>query len=195
MTCKECGVHLYEYLDNSLRPDLSEAVRKHLDFCPACQEVYQQERELSRRFREAAARLDERLHFQFQMPLPAGNRPADAGSFRHPLFVKWVMASVLVGILIVSAMFLLYPPSEKSPDQMARLAKHTGLGGNQLRTGGEAKEENGTIQIISIEDGSAQLNETHFREESGGVITDITVEVTGLHEIDLQQTEGKEVTQ
>lgn len=188
MNCEECGHYLYEYFDNTLKPDLSEAIRGHLETCPACREIYDRERELSDSFREVAARLDERLQFQFRVPVPTGNRPVEAGSFRHPLFVKWAMASVLMGILIVSAMFLLFPPSEKSPGQMARLAKPNAQGGTQLPAGGEAIEENGTIQIISIEEEAGQLNETHFRQESGGVITNITVEVTGLRGIDLPQT-------
>lgn len=192
MNCKRCRQSLYDYLDNSLEPDLSEAIQVHLDTCPDCRGVYSQEREWAHRIREVAVRLNEQLHFQFQASNPAVQKPAKAKRFPNPLFLKWAMVAVLMSLLIGSVMYLWFSPPKKGSDQMTRNQKQYEKVGNHPRGGLEPEEKDGTIAIITMEDDSGQLNETHFMQESAGVITDITVEVTALREIGLRQANGKQ---
>ena len=195
MKCKRCRQSIYEYVDNTLMPPQMEEIRNHLNECSACRMVYDQERELLRDFQETAADLKERLHFQFQLPDLSRAKPSRAESRVLSMGSKWATAVVSIVVLIVSTRFLFFSPSEKRPDQKTGTVVQTTQSGNQVQAGVENQGGNGIIQIISIEDDSSQLSETHFRQESFGLITDITVEVTGFHAIDHQQPSRRVVPQ
>ncbi len=195
MKCKRCRQYLYDYVDNTLMPPQMEEIRKHLNLCPACRMVYDQERELLRDFQETAADLKGGLHFQFQLPGLSRAKTSQVESRVVSMGLKWATAAVSIVALIVSIRFLFFPPSERRPDQKPGTIVQTTQSEIQAQAGVENRDGNGIIQIISIEDDSSQLSETHFRQESVGLITDITVEVTGFHAIDHQQPRRRVVPQ
>jgi hypothetical protein len=191
MKCNRCQAYLYDYFDKTLKPDLLESIRDHLGHCPACQKMYDQERELAHSFQDTAARLNDRLHFQFQPLVHSGKSRRQA---KHPIAlyaIQWASAAVLLAILIVSAKHYLFSPAEEPPNHVAGVADPKAPAGSQLGMLAETKKENGILQIISIEDNTGNLAETHFRRESAGVVTDITVEVTAIRELNSpQKTKG-----
>jgi predicted anti-sigma-YlaC factor YlaD len=180
MRCKKCQQSLYEYIDNTLPSEQSNLIREHLDDCPDCRAFYASEWELSRNFHETAARLEERLHFQFRQPDSLDRSPNPIPSRLSFPVVKWASAAILLTILMVCTKLLIFRPSERQLDQSARIAGSSVAAGHQNQSEDQSDNEKGIIQIISIEDASGQVDETLFRREIDGVIADITVEVTAV---------------
>jgi hypothetical protein len=48
MKCNKCQDQLYEYFDGTLTPSMREAVQEHLAQCPACNAVFEHERQFSK---------------------------------------------------------------------------------------------------------------------------------------------------
>ena len=177
MRCKECQQLLYEYIDNTLPPVRSDLLREHLDNCPVCRAFYAQEKELARDFRETAVRLEERLHFQFRRPASLGRRPDPVPRWLSFPAVKWATAAIMLTVLIVCVKLLIRRHPETQLDRTAWVAAPGTTMGHQTPPGRQSEDEEGIIQIISIEGAAGQVDETHFRWETDGFIAEITVEV------------------
>lgn len=180
MKCKECRQDLYDYRDIALSAGRVILIREHLENCPSCREVYLQEMELSQTFRKTADRVGERLHFQFQPTISQNRKRVPAPSRLSLPLVKWATAAAIVAILAVCARFLVLQESKPTTDPVARVARSDATPGTQPQAGNQSENERDLIQVISIEDDSGQLNETHFRQEKDGMIYEITVEVTAV---------------
>ena len=179
MRCKKYQQLLYEYLDNTLSAEQSNRLREHLDGCPACSAVYAQEKELSREFHETAARLGRQLQFQFRPPAPLDRKPDPASSWLAFPAVKWATAAIMLAVLILCVKLLIVRFPEAQLDRTVRVAPPSPAVGHQTPPGHQSENEEGIIQVISIEGVSGQLDETHYRWETDGLIAEITVEVAG----------------
>jgi hypothetical protein len=194
MKCKECQQHLYEYRDQSLERFWLDEIRTHINHCPACREIFGQEEELAREFQQMGASLQARLQFQFQAPPLSGIKQVTPKTRPMALGLKWALATALGLLLIVFAKFLLYPPAERQTEPGPTVAMQNGTGGGQQRTGRNGTEGNGLIQVISIEDETGAWSETHFRQETAGLISDITVEVNAIRVLNRHPADDKAVS-
>ncbi|HVN82707.1 MAG TPA: zf-HC2 domain-containing protein [Terriglobia bacterium] len=180
MRCKRCQQFLFEYRDKTLAFEQVKLIREHLDDCPVCRAVYAKEEELDRDIHETAAKLQERLHFQFQWPASLDRRPDPAPRWFSFPAVKWATAAITLAVLIVGVKLLIFRHPETQWDRTARVVAPGTAVEQQTQPGQQSENEEGIIQIISIEDASGQVDETLFRREINGVIADITVEVTAV---------------
>ncbi len=180
LKCKECRQELYEYRDNTLSAGRVSLLRAHLENCPSCRVFYLQEMELSQTFREMADSLEERLHGQFQPTIPQNRKPAPAPHRLAMPMVRWAAATAIVVILAVSVKIFIFQGSKPATDPMARMARSSVQSGTQPPAGNVSGNERDVIQVITMEDDSGQLNETHFRQEKDGMVCEITVEVTAV---------------
>ena len=177
MRCKKCQQSLYEYIDNTLPSEQSILIREHLDDCPVCLAFYTSERKLSQDFHETAARLEERLHFQFRRPTLLDRKPDPAPSWLTFPAVKWATAAIVLVVLIVCVKLPIVRLPESHLDRTVRVASPRAAEGNQTPSRSQSENGEGIIQVISIEVASGQLDETHYRWETDGLIAEITVEV------------------
>lgn len=53
--CDDCGKHLYEYQHHELTADEATRIEAHLQECPACMSLWQEEEAISRRLRQCCA--------------------------------------------------------------------------------------------------------------------------------------------
>jgi hypothetical protein len=180
MKCKECCLDLYDFRDGRLSAERVNLIRLHLEDCTSCRELYLQEMELSRTFHETANRVGERLHFQFPPANPRNRKPVPASNRLSSPVMKWATAAAIVAIVAVCATILVLKEPRPSTVHIARLARSGAMPGTKSQAGNQLENEKDLIQVISIEDDSDQLNETHFRQEKDGMIYEITVEVTAV---------------
>lgn len=180
MNCKKCRKQLHDYRDKTLDSFQREDVEKHLEICPACLEAYHSEAELAREFQQWAAGIKEHPSFTLHPSTLLGGYKPWSGKGKAFQVLSWGTAVATVLLVILFGKHLLFSPLEKSPGTGPTVAmkggmevglhdsRHNGAGGNEL------------IQVISMEDESGQWSETNFRQESAGLVTNITVEVTSV---------------
>ena len=178
MKCKECQQLLYDYIDNKLHAVPLDLLREHLDNCPACGAVYAREKQLVRDFHETAARLGKQLHFQFRPAASLDRRTGPTPGWWYLPTVKWAGAAVLLAVLVIGVKLMIFRPTELQSDRSAQVAAPGMAVEQRTQSGRQKAQEEGLIQVISIEGAAGQLDETHYRWETDGLIAEITVEVS-----------------
>ncbi len=178
MKCDQVQINLPEYRDGSLAPEQVHCIEEHLKNCEACADYFRQEEQLSASFRTVASHLESRVQFHFERD--RSPKLAYRRWYPEPLLcLKWGMTLLVVGLLVVSILYL-YHPFSSHPLPYNQVAGSKTGGMPQREEGASNEQGDGIIEIITIKNGHGCLLETCYRQDEGGITSEISVQVTAI---------------
>lgn len=183
MRCRKCRASLFDYLDETLPPEVMEEVRCHLRECRRCADDFGQEREIAHAFRSSVEGLGELPGFRF--PPPAGAGDASGPRRRrpgHPAAARRFLAAAALFVFALAV--VVQVKVSPGPDSLpAAGGKAAPPAWRPAAAAPSSAGDDGRVGIVSLEDSLGSLYETHYVAREGGVTTHIVVEISNFREL------------